>query len=656
MTRTAFAFRLIVIASLTLALFTGQFTATPASAQGLVFRVAVGGGTGPAACGDLPDWSNPCDLQYALSIALSGHELWVQQGTYKPTTGSDRNASFVLKNGVAIYGGFKGNEYLVDQRNPAVYLTTLSGDIGTLYDNTDNSYHVVAANVTGSSAVLDGFTITGGNANGAAAPANRGGGMLNTQADPTLTDVRFRYNSAYDGAGMYNDNSSPRVTNSTFDNNVASNYGGGMYNKAASGSASPALEKVTFKQNHALFAAGMQNEAGAGGNVDPLITNVTFTGNVSDSNAGAMSILASGAGADSSPLLTNVTISLNAATTGSGGGIWAMAASGGTIASVIWNSIFWGDTAGSGTSVKEFQAYTGQLFTIRHSIIDQGCQTWFANCSSSGDLSGGNSSSNPNLRPLADNGGLTLTMALPAGSPAIDAGDDATCAAAPVNSLDQRGVPRPQDGDQNDSYICDIGAYEYTHFFSDMPVAGKEWMEPWVDEFYLKSITTGCGVIPLIYCPENPVTRAAMAVFILRAIEGPSYTPPAAHHYFNDLPVTGKEWMEPWVDEFYDRGITTGCGTEPLRYCPENPVTRAAMAVFLLRALDGSTYVPDHTHGYFDDLPVTGKEWMEPFVDEFQDRGITTGCGAEPMRYCPENPVTRAAMAVFIDRAYGLYP
>jgi len=194
------------------------------------------------------------------------------------------------------------------------------------------------------------------------------------------------------------------------------------------------------------------------------------------------------------------------------------------------------------------------------------------------------------------------------------------------------------------------------HIFADVPVAGKEWMEPWVDAFYLHGITTGCGANPLIYCPENSVTRAAMAVFILRTIEGPTYTPPAAHGYFDDLPVTGKEWMEPWVDEFYDRGITTGCGTSPLRYCPENPVTRAAMAVFLLRALEGSSYVPDHTDHYFSDLPVTGKAWMEPFVDEFYTRQITTGCGTSPLRYCPENPVTRAAMAVFISRAYGLYP
>jgi len=194
------------------------------------------------------------------------------------------------------------------------------------------------------------------------------------------------------------------------------------------------------------------------------------------------------------------------------------------------------------------------------------------------------------------------------------------------------------------------------HIFADVPTAGKEWMEPWVDTFYMHGITTGCGANPLTYCPENAVTRAAMAVFILRAIEGPSYVPPAATHTFSDLPVTGKEWMEPWVDEFYDRGITTGCGTDPLRYCPENPVTRAAMAVFLLRAKNGAAYVPDPLSHYFSDMPVTGKEWMEPWVDQFYRLNITTGCGADPLTYCPENPVTRAAMAVFIGRVYDLYP
>ena len=198
--------------------------------------------------------------------------------------------------------------------------------------------------------------------------------------------------------------------------------------------------------------------------------------------------------------------------------------------------------------------------------------------------------------------------------------------------------------------------YDATIDFSDVPVPGKEWMEPWVVAFYNEGITTGCGASPLRYCPENPVTRAAMAVFVLRAIEGPSYVPPPASHYFCGCAGSGKEWMEPWVDEFYAEASPGGCAASPLRYCPENPVTRAAMAVFLLKALEGSSYVPPIATHTFADVPVAGKEWMEPWVDEFYTRGITTGCGASPLIYCPENPVTRAAMAVFIDRAYSLYP
>ncbi len=123
-----------------------------------------------------------------------------------------------------------------------------------------------------------------------------------------------------------------------------------------------------------------------------------------------------------------------------------------------------------------------------------------------------------------------------------------------------------------------------THVFADVPVVGKEWMEPWIVAFYNEGITTGCGADPLIYCPEREVTRAEMAVFVLRAIHTLPYSPPAATHIFGDMPVAGKEWMEAWAEDFYAHGITTGCGLDPLRYCPENQTTRAEMAVFIDRA------------------------------------------------------------------------
>ena len=76
-----------------------------------------------------------------------------------------------------------------------------------------------------------------------------------------------------------------------------------------------------------------------------------------------------------------------------------------------------------------------------------------------------------------------------------------------------------------------------------------------------------------------------MAVFLLRARHGAGYAPPAAAHNFADVPVPGKEWMEPWIDEFYLEGLTTGCGGG--NFCPENNVTRAEMAVFVLRSTHG---------------------------------------------------------------------
>ena len=190
--------------------------------------------------------------------------------------------------------------------------------------------------------------------------------------------------------------------------------------------------------------------------------------------------------------------------------------------------------------------------------------------------------------------------------------------------------------------------YTVSQIFSDVPTPGKEWMEPWINAFYDRGITSGCGTGPLIYCPENDVTRAEMAVFLLRAKHGAGYSPPAASHYFADVPVTGKEWMEPWIDQYYREGMTTGCGGG--NYCPENNVTRAEMAVFVLRALHGGGYGPPAASGDFLDVPVAGKEWMEPWIIQFRNEGITSGCGGG--NYCPENNVTRAEMAVFVGRAY----
>jgi len=195
--------------------------------------------------GTCSSWLDACDLQYAISQSGSGDKIWVKAGTYLPTTGTDRTISFTLKNGVAIYGGFSETATDWAQRNPAANVTTLSGDIGISGVVTDNSYHVVANTGVEDSAILDGFTITGGNANGAP-PHCSGGGMYNESSSPTLQNITFSNNAAgFDGGGMYNNASSPTLSNITFVNNTAGLQGGGIYNLKSR----PVLTNVSFSGN-----------------------------------------------------------------------------------------------------------------------------------------------------------------------------------------------------------------------------------------------------------------------------------------------------------------------------------------------------------------------------------------------------------------------
>ena len=223
-------------------------------------------------------------LQSALAAANGNNEIWVAAGTYYPGPAGNRLATFQLKNHVALYGGFAGTENSRDQRDPAALPTTLSGDIdhnGTRDDG--NAYHVLTGSGTEASAVLDGFTISAGNANAPLYPSfphYMGGGMVNAAGSPTLTDVTFSGNSATYGGGMANDASSPTLTDVTFSANSATYSGGGMYNINSS---SPTLTEVTFSANTtATDGGGMANWYSS----SPTLTNVTFSANSAASGGG----------------------------------------------------------------------------------------------------------------------------------------------------------------------------------------------------------------------------------------------------------------------------------------------------------------------------------------------------------------------------------
>jgi serine protease len=198
--------------------------------------------------------------------------------------------------------------------------------------------------------------------------------------------------------------------------------------------------------------------------------------------------------------------------------------------------------------------------------------------------------------------------------------------------------------------------YPVVTFIADVPP--NHAFSAWIQALIEAGITGGCATSPLRYCPDAVVTRAQMAVFLLRGIHGAGYAPPSATGRFDDVPVTGPNPhpLGNWIEQLAQEGITAGCSASPPRYCPEDSVTRGQMAVFLLRAKHGAAYQPPEATGLFDDVPVTGptphplRNWIEQLARE----GITAGCSASPPRYCPDAPVTRAQMAVFLVRAFNL--
>ena len=331
--------RLAAAIAACLILFLSLPVSNNASAEGNIIRAAEGGATS-GSCG--ADWANPCDLQYALiTVAHQGDEIWVKAGMYYPTSNpTDRNASFSLRGGINVYGGFAGTETDRSQRDWVVNPTILSGDI----DHNDlaspaetadqvvggNSLHVVYAYDLLVDVYMDGFTITAGlgsstegggvllsvSGNNPPFPgtahlsnvhimgsraligggvyfnhtgtltdalvsgcaADQEGGGIGIHGEPTLTRVTISGSTADRGGGMGITYSSPILTDLTFAGNTASHQGGGLYANYAD----PAITGAVFQDNF----AGTEGGGAYFSNAKPVITGSTFENNRTNENGG----------------------------------------------------------------------------------------------------------------------------------------------------------------------------------------------------------------------------------------------------------------------------------------------------------------------------------------------------------------------------------
>lgn len=340
-------------------------------------------------CGDKMGggWGNALDeggFRNKLKASEAGDVFWVAKGVYRPSAEKDRNASFILKEGVKLYGGFKGDETVLEARSPEVNVTVLTGDLDgdderdgngatSKAENIvgENSYTVVRSSGCTAAAVLDGFTVCGGIGEEGKVK-NYAGGMHNVKSSPTITRCVFSGNKAVrymgSGGGMCNDNgSNPVISHCTFSGNASlpASCAGGMCNSYSS----PTVTHCTFSGNSG-YAGGMLNDGG-----NPVIAHCVFSGNEAGSgrahgggmhNASGKPVIfhcsfsgnrtaiafSSGGGMynaeKSEAVVTYCTFSKNEAIKGYGGGMYNKGASRPTIAYCTFSENDAGDGSGGG--------------------------------------------------------------------------------------------------------------------------------------------------------------------------------------------------------------------------------------------------------------------------------------------------------------------
>ncbi len=255
-------------------------------------------------------WSSAyTNLHTALQKATYGDQIWVAQGTYKTTDDSNRDSTFLLKNGIQLFGGFAGNEISIKQRNLAKNTTIIDGNIGTLTDSLDNSYTLLFLENCDTTAIVDGFTFQNGNANSDKVEdlfygRQKCGGALYIEASngkngsPIIRNCVFKNNNAWfsGGAIYYNSRNDGvnalRIYDCIFFNNKSQSQGGAIHIQDLTQypNIENKVEHCTFNNNYAFSDGGALYITNNYSNFELKINKCNFTANNSLASGSAINI------------------------------------------------------------------------------------------------------------------------------------------------------------------------------------------------------------------------------------------------------------------------------------------------------------------------------------------------------------------------------
>jgi hypothetical protein len=186
--------------------------------------------------------------------------------------------------------------------------------------------------------------------------------------------------------------------------------------------------------------------------------------------------------------------------------------------------------------------------------------------------------------------------------------------------------------------------------FEDVPP--DHWAYPYIETAYREGYVSGCSSDPMAYCPDDPLSRAEISVFVDRGTHGPDFVPTWTEaQIFGDVFV--QDWFYDWVNVLWEDGNTSGCRADERVFCPLQYHTRGEGSVFFLRLMHGAAFVPPEPEGLFADAPIG--EWYTPWVEAAYRDGLLELCGTEhEMEICPLDLMNRGRAAYMLVQALQL--